>query len=284
MIIGDGIILGAGGETASIVVTAPTGSTVTCTTPAGIVLTAAEVDGTWTFAKLKVYGAYTITATDGTDTATLDVLVDSAVAYNVEISYRNIDENIVLLIDGNNIEDISTYQRAITNNGVTLSDAQTKFFDKSLYFNGSAILQFDAYTLGTSDFTIDFWMYNTATSNAYRRWITGNNGSFVDGTFCIRETSSGVIQTQNVTSSTSVPRNQWVHIAAVRSNGTLKIYLNGTEIASVSDSNNYSEALKYIGGYYNSIGNETFQGYMDEIRISNVARWTSNFTPPTRPY
>lgn len=284
MIIGDGIILGAGGETASIVVTAPTGSTVTCTTPGGVLLTATEVGGTWTFAKLKMYGTYTTTATNGTDTATIDVLVDSAVTYNVEISYRNIDENIVLLIDGNNIEDISTYQRAIANTGVTLSDAQTKFFDKSLYFNGSAILQFEAYTLGTGDFTIDFWMYNTATSNAYRRWVTGSNGVFGSGTFCIRENAAGGIQTQNVTSSTNIPRNQWVHIAAVRSNGTLKIYLNGTEIASTSDSTDYSEAIKYIGGYYNSIGNETFVGYLDEIRISNIARWTSNFTPPSRPY
>ena len=86
MIIGDGIMLGAGGEKASIVVTAPAGSTVTCTTPAGIVLTAAEVNGTWAFAKLKVYGTYTITATNGTITATQDVLVDAADVFFVEVT------------------------------------------------------------------------------------------------------------------------------------------------------------------------------------------------------
>ena len=88
MIIGDGIVLGAGGETASIVVTAPTGSTVTCTTPIGIVLTTSEISGTWTFSKLKNYGTYTITATNGTNTKTQDVVVDSAVEYQVVITYK----------------------------------------------------------------------------------------------------------------------------------------------------------------------------------------------------
>jgi len=31
-------------------------------------------------------------------------------------------------------------------------------------------------------------------------------------------------------------------------------------------------------------GQTYFNGKMDEIRISNVARWTANFTPPTIPY
>ena len=101
-IIGDGIMLGAGGETASIVVTAPTGSTVTCTTPGGVVLTTKEVGGTWTFAKLKVYGAYTITATDGTKTATSDVVVDSAIEYAVEMSYV-----LWLYKDGNEYTDVT---------------------------------------------------------------------------------------------------------------------------------------------------------------------------------
>ena len=85
-IIGDGIMLGTSGETASIVVTAPTGSTVTCTTPGGVVLPATEIGGTWTFSKLKSYGTYTITATNGTNTATQDVLVDAAEVFTVEVT------------------------------------------------------------------------------------------------------------------------------------------------------------------------------------------------------
>lgn len=90
MIIGDVITLGAGGESASIVVTAPTGSTVTCTTPIGIVLTATEISGTWTFAKLKNYGTYTITATDGASTKTQEVLVDAVAVFDVSINYNKV--------------------------------------------------------------------------------------------------------------------------------------------------------------------------------------------------
>ena len=102
MIIGDGIVLGTGGETASIIVTAPTGSTVTCTTPGGIVLTATEVSGTWTFTKLKVYGTYTVTAINGINTATQDVLVDSATQYDIELEYK-----LWLYRNGDECEDIT---------------------------------------------------------------------------------------------------------------------------------------------------------------------------------
>jgi hypothetical protein len=32
-------------------------------------------------------------------------------------------------------------------------------------------------------------------------------------------------------------------------------------------------------------GSNYFNGWIDEVRISKgIARWTSNFTPPTQPY
>lgn len=44
----------------------------------------------WLFDKLKSYGTYTITATNGTNTATQDVLVDMATQYDIEMSYRRL--------------------------------------------------------------------------------------------------------------------------------------------------------------------------------------------------
>lgn len=85
MIIGDSVILGGGGEAATIVVTAPTGSTVTMS-HGGETTTGTEVSGTWTF-KAREYGTYTVTATKDGETATKTVVVDAATEYIVELSY-----------------------------------------------------------------------------------------------------------------------------------------------------------------------------------------------------
>lgn len=42
----------------------------------------------WLFDKLKEYGIYTITATNGTDTTTQDVLVDMVIEFDIEMSYK----------------------------------------------------------------------------------------------------------------------------------------------------------------------------------------------------
>ena len=71
-----------------IVVTAPTGSTVTAT-QGSKVYTASESSGTWTF-KVEDYGTYTITATKGTLTATGEVIVEAVQQYAVELKYIGI--------------------------------------------------------------------------------------------------------------------------------------------------------------------------------------------------
>lgn len=75
----------AGVSGAVIVVTAPTGSTVTATLD-GTVYNAQEVNGTWTF-KVRKFGTYTVTATLGTQTASTTVNVTEARTYEVLLAY-----------------------------------------------------------------------------------------------------------------------------------------------------------------------------------------------------
>ena len=82
------IIQSGGGLKSQIVVTAPTGSTVTCTTPGGIVIQGLEVSGTWTFSDLPGFGTYTITASLGSQSETESVVVDKVAEYRVAITYR----------------------------------------------------------------------------------------------------------------------------------------------------------------------------------------------------
>lgn len=91
----------------------------------------------------------------------------------------------------------------------------------------------------------------------------------------------------------SLSVDTWYHIAVV-SNGSnsLKLFLDG--ILKDEDTNGSSYAINllhktgstnnplYIGGQEYIGASQELPGYMDELRISNVARYSSNFTPATR--
>ena len=85
MILNTHYAYGAGVSGAVIVVTAPTGSTVTATLD-GTVYTAQEVNGTWTF-KVRKFGTYTVTATLGNQTASKTVEVTEKKTYEVTLAY-----------------------------------------------------------------------------------------------------------------------------------------------------------------------------------------------------
>jgi len=70
----------------------------------------------------------------------------------------------------------------------------------------------------------------------------------------------------------------------VRSGGLWTLYVNGVNIASTSTSYTFgnNSAPFYIGNWANK--NAPWQGYIDEFRVSTVARYTANFTPPTAPF
>ena len=76
--------------------------------------------------------------------------------------------------------------------------------------------------------------------------------------------------------------NQWYHLAYVKHNNDMTAYVDGSSVASWSDSYDYTGQTLAIGGYYTT-------GYLMNGRISNFrmvkgsAVYTSSFTPPTAP-
>nr|DAG52042.1 MAG TPA: tail collar fiber protein [Caudoviricetes sp.] len=79
---------GGGGLKSAIIVTAPTGSTVTATS-GGTVKNATEKNGVWTFQRLDL-GAWTITATKGGETDTQTVNITAINVYRVTLAYVHI--------------------------------------------------------------------------------------------------------------------------------------------------------------------------------------------------
>jgi hypothetical protein len=82
------------------------------------------------------------------------------------------------------------------------------------------------------------------------------------------------IQTTTFASTT----NTWYHIALCKSGTSTKLFINGTQDGSTyTDTNTYVNSNCEIGDYAG--GGYSLNGYADEIRFSNSARYTTTFTP-----
>lgn len=71
--------------------------------------------------------------------------------------------------------------------------------------------------------------------------------------------------------------NIWYHLAMVRSSGTITVYLNGVSVGSTANSGDIQGTDIVYLGFSTSDG---FNGYIENARISNVARYTATFNPP----
>jgi hypothetical protein len=190
-----------------------------------------------------------------------------------------------------NMKDGQAIDSAAQNNltlydGANISTTQKKFGDSSVYLDGDDLVRTavnPSFAFGTGDFTIEGWVYLTAINQYDNIFDMRHSGStthidvYFDGSpLRLRYFVNGG---ERFTSDTAVSLNTWTHLALVRSSGTTKLYQQGTSVGSYSDSTNLSSGQLHLGGRYSS---ENFaEGYFDEVRVSNMARYTSNFTAPS---
>jgi len=99
--------------------------------------------------------------------------------------------------------------------------------------------------------------------------------------------ADGRTRSANVSGGERVKLNSPAHVAAVYDTRECRLYVNGTLSGSVSLSQIDDSHSPFIIGA-NDAGKNTddietpFDGTIDEVRISKVARYTSNFTPKPR--
>jgi len=132
---------------------------------------------------------------------------------------------------------------------------------------------------GTGDFTIEAWVYATSLANTWNA-VAGRHQSSAGGMVYVK--SNGVVTFyqggEKVSSAAStVTTSTWYHIAAVRSSGTLKIYVDGVEKDSAAYATNLTVDDFFIG--QNTGDNEEFQGYIYRPHFLTSAKYTSGFTP-----
>jgi hypothetical protein len=163
----------------------------------------------------------------------------------------------------------------------------------SAYFDGSAYLAIpasDDFRFETGDFTIDTWVYPTSLSG-YETIVdtlfSGGSGDRTDSFVLFLNGNSFVFYLNanwSATASANLTINAWNHIAVVRANGVMQVYTNGILALTFGYSTEVTSGGLSIG-ISSDHRNDPFIGYMQEFRISKgIARWTTNFTPPTVPY
>jgi hypothetical protein len=167
------------------------------------------------------------------------------------------------------------------------------------YFDGTnssnlSIPSSSAWSFGSGNFTWEAWVYPALSSgDTGDHWVIswptsyGSGGGSVFGLNIYNGGwRVGMFNSYEITGSATPYYNQWNHIALVRNGNTLTFYINGTSFGSISVSGVTFTANggPYISSYASSPGgNNSWVGYLSDIRINNTALYTTTFTPPTAP-
>ena len=204
----------------------------------------------------------------------------------------------LLTCQSNRFKDNSANNYAIVPYGTTsvqrfspfapTAEYSTATIGGSGYFDGNgdylSVADNAALILGTSDFTIECWVYPLAVngSNANPLINKLNGGSNTGWLLGMSSTSLWQFSTGSsvIVRAGAVSLNTWTHLAAVRSSGTTTLYVNGTSVGSTATAFNFTDTVPLRIGWESSF--VYCNAYVDDLRITKgYARYTSNFTPPT---
>ena len=202
-------------------------------------------------------------------------------------------------------DDSSSSDHTITAVGSAVnSRAVRKIGDSSIYINNGAANHLSTpdssdFMFGTGDFTLEMWVYPTSlpgfqylmgqirtdgTDECFIR-IDGTTNKFRLG---LQGDSSG----HSCIGTSAIAQDTWTHLAAVRDDETLRVYVNGVQentTAFGTQSQTEPTAVYFIGAVAYiapggaGSGYDGYYGYMDEVRVSNTCRYPdgTTFTPST---
>ena len=218
--------------------------------------------------------------------------------------------SLMLSMDGanNSTTFIDSSQNALAVTAVAdakISTAQSKFGGSAAYFDGTGdyltVANNAVNAFGLGDFTIECWVNfsalpgtagqnmgiaNTMTSTGsatFTHWWLGLLNSA--GTLRLhlgRHGNGAVFAYVNWTPAL----NTWYHIAVTRSSSSvISMFIDGVSQSVTTSGSNWANDFSATGIL--SIGLVatalTFNGYIDDFRLTRAARYTASFTPPVAP-
>lgn len=171
----------------------------------------------------------------------------------------------------------------------------------SAYFDGTgdylSIPYNSIFNFGTSNFTIEFWVYFNSIASAASLYVPYSStygqiaivtGQATPGTlYCFLGTAANTwdipVGGAGLTIGT-VKVSNWYHVSVVRNGSIFSTYLNGTAGGTATSASAlYSLSSTIYIGYDPTIPGGYLNGYMSDLRITKgTAVYTSNFVPPTQ--
>jgi hypothetical protein len=222
--------------------------------------------------RLPLQNVYTLTEYDGT-------------------AYRRLNNPQA---DGSSVTRLGSNIVLTRNGGPVLKKRFKKFGESSAFFNGAvdylSAPDSDSWYFGDAPFTVELqvransysanttFISQVADSNNF--WTLGYNTT---NGFTFRALSSGV-EIANVTHSntTGYTSNSFHHVAICRNGTSFNLYRDGVSLGSQTTSNVMPDinASLEISRQNVSSSYNYFNGFIDELRISHIARYSSNFVSP----
>ena len=136
-------------------------------------------------------------------------------------------------------------------------------------FDGSGdytLIDDEIFATRTGDFQVQFWVYQLDTSDrGYFHCGTNPTGSSTNG--YALASSGGAVWSYHTgyTQGGTVSANTWNHLAFVRRDGRMNVFVNGTKVINRASTEDYTGTKMFLGGYYST--SNVFNGYIEDFQF-----------------
>ena len=161
------------------------------------------------------------------------------------------------------------------------------FFGDGTTSSGDYLYATLASAIGTGDMTAEFWWYPTAFYDYIAPFSVNEPGTRTNG-FNIGSDANATLKMVDtgasnfISSSNTLTKFEWQHIAMVRSGSTVRMFRNGVQVGTISNSRNWSGTRIAVAVRADTIG-ETASGYIADCNlVVGTAKYdASGYTVPT---
>src|SRR4249920_1718957 len=168
----------------------------------------------------------------------------------------------------------------LNNNGVASGTTWAAGkFGNALVFNGTnaQVTVPNAVSLQlTTGMTLEAWVFPTTTPTGWRAIVDKN----VDGYYLMASTDNGnrpsvggtwTNGNKNVFGTSVLPVNTWTHLASTFDGATVRLFVNGVQVASLAQTATFSVTTATLQIGADAYTGENFAGLIDEVRVYNRA-------------